>query len=518
MARYTTNYNLREPVYGEHADVEDINRNFETVDHIMHETQLSLAQPYDETKTYNTGDVTLIEYRVWEALEDGITGSWDETKWRQVTLSDCAGTKVHANPEGTPMESLNALEVNGVVYEVPKGSDTEEYIFHINGNESDPDSMITYLGDAVNMTPAHMDYTNDVFDYGSWALAFFVKGIKPCVLDQDGTVRTYLDRNDYSKDVYGNATAIDSNLTGANVMIEFPKIWYKIVPDDNNPYSATIYIANKKLDAGYVDYAYIDQNGNHKEHFYMSAYNNTVIDGVMRSVSGAQATRSASGTTEISRAEANGNGWYIEQLSQITLINLLLMLIGKSTDTQTVFGQGLHTGGSQAINDEFRTGVHNTKGLFYGTNSGTASDYTNAVKVFGIENYWGFQWRRYAGHMNLAGQQVIKMCWGTEDGSTESDYNTTGSGYINAGDAPSGTSGGYIKTMKYTINTMLLGAMTGSASTYYTDGGWFNNDANTVALRGGSSYSGLPCGAFYCNLSNAVGSAHWTVAAAASFT
>ena len=47
------------------------------------------------------------------------------------------------------------------------GQRVKIYGMHIDGSESDPDSMITYLEDAVGMTPAYMDYTNDAFNYGS---------------------------------------------------------------------------------------------------------------------------------------------------------------------------------------------------------------------------------------------------------------------------------------------------------------------------------------------------------------
>ena len=48
------------------------------------------------------------------------------------------------------------------------------YGFHINATESDPDVKVTYLADAVDATPAHMDYDNDEFDYGTWGDAFFM--------------------------------------------------------------------------------------------------------------------------------------------------------------------------------------------------------------------------------------------------------------------------------------------------------------------------------------------------------
>lgn len=388
------------------------------------------------------------------------------------------------------------------------------YGFHINGNESNPSAMVTYLEDAIGMTPAHMDYTNDVFDYGSWQDAFFMP--RPCILGQNGTVIKYLNPNDYTKDTDGNTVVIDENLTDANVMIEFPKMWYKVVADANDNYSGSVYIANAKLDEGYKDWAYIDYQGVHKDHFYMPAYSGSLVDSTLRSINGAQVMKSKTAAEEITYATANGNGWYTEDFGEIQLINFLLILMGKSTNTQTVFGQGIHTGGNETFNDGFRTGVHNTKGLFYGTNSGSAS-YTNAVKVFGIENWWGLQLRRYAGHMFVDGMQKIKLCYGQEDGSTVNGYNTDGTGYAVKGNTPSGTSGGYINKMTYTNGVMLPSATGGSASTYYCDVLWYTNTSIGYASRGGSSGGGSPVGAFFTAADVGAAATRWNIGAAVSY-
>lgn len=85
------------------------------------------------------------------------------------------------------------------------------YGFHIDSEESDPYACVTYLEDAVGMTPAHMNYATGEFDYGSWEDAFFMP--KPCMLKYDGTVDYYLDPNDYSKKEDGTASDVtDFNL------------------------------------------------------------------------------------------------------------------------------------------------------------------------------------------------------------------------------------------------------------------------------------------------------------------
>lgn len=394
------------------------------------------------------------------------------------------------------------------------------YGMHINGNESNPASMITYLEDAVGITPAYMDYTNNVFNYGSWKDTWLVDEAKPCILNANGTVYAYLNKSDYSKDVNGNdVTAIieGTNDFGQNVMIQFPKIWMKIVPDEGDDSSASVYFSPMKLDDDFKDYAYIDKNGSHKEHFYMPAYNGVLVNGVMRSLSGKTVSNKLTAQQEINACVANGNGWYTEDAGEVILINFLLMLIGKSMDSQTTFGQGLHTSGSEAVNNGFATGVHNTKGMFYGTNNGAAATYTNAVKVFGMENWWGFQWRRFAGDVNRNGVIMSKLCWGTEDGSTVNDFNLDGTGYVNTGSIPSGTSGGYISKMKFTKNGMFATVTSGSASTYYCDGQWFNNAAVCYAFRGGSSADGLPCGALCVGRSYGASGTRWYFGAAPSY-
>ena len=80
------------------------------------------------------------------------------------------------------------------------------YGFHVNSNESDPSACVTYLRDAVGMTPAKMDFTNGKFDWGSWRDAFFIP--RPCMLRSDGTVAYYLNENNYALKEDGTASDI----------------------------------------------------------------------------------------------------------------------------------------------------------------------------------------------------------------------------------------------------------------------------------------------------------------------
>ena len=407
------------------------------------------------------------------------------------------------------------------INELEKAADGLIYGFQINGSESDPAAAVTYLEDAVGMTPAHMDFSTGKFDYGSWEDAFFMP--RPCMLKSDGNVDYYLNPDNYALKEDGTASDIANTAYTGNAMMEWGrnghKIWLKILPTGDGS-SAKVYISNHRADSKFFDYPFHNCKGESAEHFYTPIYNGSVINSTMRSLSGQTVSKTLAGTAEITAAKANNPStdelWNIECFADRLLINMLLILMGKSLNTQAVFGQGLNSGGSEAINDGFATGVHNTKGLFYGTNDGTASTYTNAVKIFGMENYYGFQWRRTNGLILNNGATKYKLTYGTEDGSSATGYNTDGTDYKDAGVTPSGTSGGYISKAKFTEDGMFSDTMSGSASTYYCDSTWFNNAAVTFALFGGDSNAGATVGAFSLLLNNAVSSAGWYAGAALS--
>lgn len=390
--------------------------------------------------------------------------------------------------------------------------------FKINQNESDPDSMITYIEDNVGFQPCHMDYENDVFDYGDWTTengAWFM-GVKPCMLNYDGTVAYYLDPNDHTKKVDGTPSDISNESFSGNAMVEVPKVYWKIVDNGNN--TANIYISDEKVDENFVCWSHVDNNGNEIPYCYMPMYNGSLIGNKLRSLSGKTPMTNKTAQQEIDYAKANNLIsdiliWYTEVYSDRVLIDLLLLLIGKSTNTQEVFGHGNNNSYVSDSNTGVKaTGTMNTKGLFYGSN-----DDVSGVKVFGMEHYWGNIWRRIAGWINDKGTQKVKMTYGQSDGSTTNGYNTTGAGYITIANAtPSGTSGGYISECKFDTHGLIPKQVSGSATTKYCDGLYFNNSQVDYALAGGGSSDGPRVGALCSALNGAASYAAWNVGAALS--
>ena len=109
------------------------------------------------------------------------------------------------------------------------------------------------------------------------------------------------------------------------------------------------------------------------------------------------------------------------------------------------------------------------------------------------------------------------MTYGQFDGSTTDGYNTTGSGYISIGGAtPSGTSSGYISKMLITDNGLIPTIASGSATTYYCDGFWFDNSLVGCAVVGGDTEFFTRIGALSSSLNYAYSVAIWCFGAAIS--
>lgn len=355
------------------------------------------------------------------------------------------------------------------------------YGIHINPNESDPYLAVTYLEDAVGMTPAKMG--TSTFDYGSWENAFFMP--KPCMLKSNGTVDYYLDPNDFTKKEDGTQSDVKNSSYYGNAMMEFPLIYYKFEQvGDSSSGEGNIYIANYQVDSDYKCYSNYDCDGNIILHFYMAIYNGTGTT-KLRSLSGVTASSTngcgnTNGQQEVDRATANNTRsgkveWYTDVWCDRVLITALLYLIGKSLDLQSTFGNGFVYGDVVRANS-YITGTHDTKGLFYG-NTGSISDTSNlqtAVKVFGIENFWGYKSRRTAGLITLYYNYDFKykMTYSTVDGSTTTGYNSNGSGYNIATTGLSSGKGGYVTRMQFGNYGLLavpnsIGA--GTSNTHYCD-------------------------------------------------
>lgn len=383
------------------------------------------------------------------------------------------------------------------------------YGYHVNPSISDPSNAVTYVGNAVGKTPAKMG--TETFDYGDWGDAFFLP--KPCVLNFDGTVDYYLDPNDYSKKLDGTDANIGiENITG-NVMLEFPKIWIKRVPGEVAG-ERTVYISDTQVDSDYKCWCNINANNEEIDHFYIHAYNGTIHNSQMRSLSGVTlSTTYAPNYTavqEVAAAEANNPDnipmWYTTLWCDWCLLFDLLYLIGKSLNVQLTFGRGISSGGQSTMR-KYITGTLNDKGLFYGNPSASAP-----LKVFGIENPWCLRYSRLYGIIGDKGTIKIKSTYGTADGSTTVGYNYTGEGYLDYGAMHA--SDGYIEKMQAdnVMGYKVIDTTSNKSGTvYYCDNYYYSKKAVYLVRVGGDADAGNK-GGFYIRFDvNPTSTAYWYI-------
>lgn len=361
---------------------------------------------------------------------------------------------------------------------------------------SGQDARVTYPADVDNAAfdPAAMNFSSGIFDYGGWPDTAGEKFMpRPCMLKYDGTVSEYLNPDDYTKTVSGTPSQVANTSFEGNAMMEWPKIYTKRWLE-NGVYHFRC--SDVPIDADYDCWSNYDKNDNQIDYFYTPIYFGSSVSNKLRSISGQSNYVNNTAQSEINLAVANGNGWYTEFTADRLLIQDLLVMMAKSTNTQGKYGSGRSASGN---NSAIGQGTMNTKGMFWGS-----ADQTSGVKVFGMENWWGNIWRRIAGWINANGTQKIKITWGTHDSSTTPTFNLDGNGYIPvSGAIPAGTSGGYISDTVDLKFGRIPYQTSGSATTKEGDGLWFNNSQVNYAFVGGDWGGALLVGAFCVRLSGA---------------
>ena len=135
----------------------------------------NIADEYDSTHTYNTGDITIHDNTLYVCQDDNVTGAWDSTKWSATTVDDLIPTNDNNLPHysGTPTEGTTAYEiaitditssfltyktgysyVSGAVYKQGK---------HIFGNlVIQASSALPSTNDTVNVADVAVDYRPSV--------------------------------------------------------------------------------------------------------------------------------------------------------------------------------------------------------------------------------------------------------------------------------------------------------------------------------------------------------------------
>lgn len=257
------------------------------------------------------------------------------------------------------------------------------YGFDLDLNDLNPSTRVTYPSDVDNANFSNVSATSNGVKMGDWLMKAGEKFMpRPVIIDSNGNVIEYLDPDDYTKTITGEHSAynVDDDVINSRyfAMMQWPKIYTKRIVE-NNIYKFRC--SNKKIDSSYECWCNYNVYNEEVDHFYTGIYlGYSAIDEKSQLTSAPKklySTQTLSKHLSTARISSGSNRWNIELIDDRLLINDLLIMLGKSVNTQESFGYG--------YNGDYKPFNMDDKGLFWGVNYNTSK----GVKVFGMEHYWG---------------------------------------------------------------------------------------------------------------------------------
>lgn len=240
----------------------------------------------------------------------------------------------------------------------------------------DPYERIEYTDSAEGFTPAHMNYESDQFEWGDWSGTLAAELFYPCMLNFDGTEAYRLDPNNYAMKEDGTPSDVKNlNFAGNAMACCSRKVWLKQWEDSDYEYIQISFseFPDSNCDAFNSIEGLVDQ-------IYYPMFKGTVYQSKLRSI--ARTTPSGMSLADgLSAAKSCGERWTTYDWSSVNLLRCLLIILGKSDNSQAVFGRGRIQPGNNSM---ATSGTDLTKGAFYGTDSAKDS----FVRTFHIENFW----------------------------------------------------------------------------------------------------------------------------------
>ena len=249
-----------------------------------------------------------------------------------------------------------------------------KYGVRIDQNNSDPDTAVTYLYNAVGKRPARVNLETGEFDYGDWADVGFVKDCKPCMLRYDGTVDYYLNPNDYSKKEDGTLSDIANPDYQGNAMVEFP-LWYLTQYNDGN--YTYIVLSQEELQQDSQAYAFTKENGEVAQKMYLSMFlAGETNSKAMVSLDKITPKPHHNKKMHTDPQKEIGSNYFWSSFIERDYVSALLIIISKSINLQKAFGYGPSI--PYQINDT-------VSAQFFGMNQSAGQ----TMNVFHLKNWWG---------------------------------------------------------------------------------------------------------------------------------
>lgn len=119
--QYTENYNLYKPVYGEPADVADLNHNADEIDSLIHDNRTMIAPAFDTAQAYVIGDPVEYQGKLYVFTDDKAAGAWDSSKVEQTTAAEIGGGGASALDDLTDVDLTTPADGEVLMYDSASG-------------------------------------------------------------------------------------------------------------------------------------------------------------------------------------------------------------------------------------------------------------------------------------------------------------------------------------------------------------------------------------------------------------
>ena len=389
---------------------------------------------------------------------------------------------------------------------------TQRLIIDSNGNVNISGKLAFTQNNLNNYVT--WDSSTDTYETGYSGETEIHRGMRRCLLLDNGTVNYYLDPNNSNLKADGS----DAVLTGADgqVMVEIPKFYIKKEKVSNKNY----WYISSTPEIGYIVHPAFIKNGVEVNYRYFSAYDACLYDvSASQYISGlnldnatslidinADILSSVAGVYPIvglTRAECRtlaarrGAGWRQADFWLVSAIQMLYLLEFRNFNSQQFLGAG-NTSGSYLASSSNQTDSPHT---IAGASNLLGNNSTNIYSGAGVSAKPGTSFMSYRGIENFFGN-----CWNWVDGfninssvayvnNTTSQFSDdTATNYINIGTIANAT--GYPNSILNINNAILPATVGGSSSTYFTDYLWIATGWRVASFGGNAAY-GASAGAFY---------------------
>lgn len=386
----------------------------------------------------------------------------------------------------------------------------EIYGFVEHMNILSPTERIEYIGANKNYTPLTVDKATGAANYGSWANFPVLIGNKPWMVRSDGTPDYRLNENDYTKKEDGTASDVANTAYDGGAFAWIPKIYKQEYMLGND---RVVKFSMSKRD-GFEAVGFIDPDNKELEGVWIPMFYGSIVDTKMKSISGVQPCYNNATAAEKTAIDAFGERAKFFGGPIVQTLTDLLIMFGKSTNSQAVYGNGNMSGydTSLAPTNGVKQNAVVGGGQFYGTSDGKSLNKILHSIVLGT---WQ-QWMRDPYTLLVNGRYKVSKNYAYD--LTGATYHDTGISLPKVLKEDGSQNTGIFYPHKYQtvpgFGAVPVHPCKGSTSTGGCDGLWQNVEITAVALRFGGCGNGTRDGLRFLYVGSTATAADWNVGAA----